>query len=316
MIFQEPMTSLNPLMHCGLQVTEAIMLHEQKSFEEARKMTLQLFDEVQLPRKETLFESYPYQLSGGQKQRVMIAMAMACNPKLIIADEPTTALDASVQKGIVDLLQHLQVRRKCSIIFITHDLHLASRIAHNTLVMQKGKMVELNSSVNIFTNPQQNYTRALISCMPDIKVKKEWLPTLEDILNNTSPEIPVQQIKPQTEILLSIRNLDLYYEKQKHLLGKKEKFNALRNINLNVYMGETLALVGESGSGKSTLGKAILGLETNFSGEIKYHIPINRANEKQVASMVFQDPYGSLNPHIFCRKPKSIHYTIASNQYI
>ncbi len=296
MIFQEPMTSLNPLMHCGLQVTEAIMLHENKSFKEARIQALQLFDEVQLPRKEILFDSYPYQLSGGQKQRVMIAMAMACNPALIIADEPTTALDASVQKGIVDLLQQMQLQRQCSIIFITHDLHLASRIAHNTLVMQKGNTVELNLTSEIFNHPQQQYTRALLSCMPDIHSKKEWLPTLEDILNDTKQEIIISSSQVSDEVLVSIRDLNVFYEKQKFIFGKKEKFEALKNINIDIYKGETLALVGESGSGKSTLGKALLGLEKNIQGTITFHDPGNKINKSQMASMVFQDPFGSLNP--------------------
>jgi peptide/nickel transport system ATP-binding protein len=295
MIFQEPMTSLNPLMHCGLQVTEAIMLHEKKSFDEAKKLTLQLFDEVQLPRKEILFDSYPYQLSGGQKQRVMIAMAMACNPRLIIADEPTTALDASVQKGIVDLLQQMQLQRQCSIIFITHDLHLASRIAHHTLVMQKGNTIEYNLTSEIFTHPQQPYTKALLHCMPDIHVKKEWLPTLDEMLSGNINEYPLKQSAPSDEVLVSIKNLNLNYEKKKSIFGKTEIFEALRNINLDIYKGETLALVGESGSGKSTLGKALLGLE-EYTGNIEYHVPASGVNSDHIASMVFQDPFGSLNP--------------------
>ncbi|MCX6188768.1 MAG: ABC transporter ATP-binding protein [Bacteroidetes bacterium] len=294
MIFQEPMTSLNPLMHCGLQVTEVIMLHEKVSYQEAKKLTLKLFEEVQLPRKEVLFESYPYQLSGGQKQRVMIAMAMACNPQLIIADEPTTALDASVQRGIVALLQQMQQRRQCGIIFITHDLHLASTIAHHTLVMQQGKAVELNTTAEIFTHPQQKYTKALLQCMPDLKVKKDWLPTLDDIIHDRKIETYAKTVNRAEEVLVSMEALNLHYEKQKFIFGKKEVFQALSNINLQIFKGETLALVGESGSGKSTLGKALLGLEKNITGTIKFNIPSSKTHH--FASMVFQDPFGSLNP--------------------
>ncbi len=293
MIFQEPMTSLNPLMHCGLQVTEVLMLHEKISFQEAKKRTLILFDEVQLPRKEILFDSYPYQLSGGQKQRVMIAMAMACNPQLIIADEPTTALDASVQKGIVDLLQQMQQERQCSIIFITHDLHLASRIAHKTLVMQGGIAVEINTTSELFLNPQQNYTKALLQCMPDRKVKKEWLPTLDDIMGDVKRDF-ISTRTSSDEVIVSIKNLNLYYEKQKLFFGKKDIFEALKNITFDIFKGETLALVGESGSGKSTLGKALLGLERNITGEISFKSQVSKTHPW--ASMVFQDPFGSLNP--------------------
>jgi peptide/nickel transport system ATP-binding protein len=295
MIFQEPMTSLNPLMHCGLQVTEAIMLHEKVSFKEAKAQTLKLFEEVQLPRKEILFESYPYQLSGGQKQRVMIAMAMACTPKLLIADEPTTALDASVQKGIVDLLQQMQEQRQCSIIFITHDLHLASHIAHHTLVMQKGNMVEYNATDKIFKDPQQDYTKALLSCIPDIHTKKEWLSTLDDIVKGNEQAYFPTSTGAKGEAIVSIKDLNLFYEKQRFILGKKERFDALKHINLEIYRGETLALVGESGSGKSTLGKALLGLERNYTGTIQYHLT-NASKKHRVASMVFQDPFASLNP--------------------
>jgi len=226
---------------------------------------------------------------------VMIAMAIACDPQLIIADEPTTALDASVQSGIINLLSDIQSKRGCGIIFISHDLHLAKGFAHNTLVMNMGRLIEMNRTSELFIHPGQSYTKALINCMPDIKIKKEWLPTVDDIVNDIQKKEVKRNHPLPGEVLISVRNLNLHYEKRKSLLGQPEKFKALNDITFEIYQGETLALVGESGSGKSSIGKILTGLEQNISGSIIFHKKgIHKLG--RYISMVFQDPFGSLNP--------------------
>lgn len=305
MIFQEPMTSLNPLMQCGIQVTEVLMVHEKLGFADARKKVLAIFNEVKLPRPDVIFTSYPHEISGGQKQRVMIAMALACNPQLIIADEPTTALDASVQFEIVQLLSDLQKNRGCSILFITHDLNLARSISHHTLVMQQGRVVEYRTTRELFEFPHESYTRALLQCRPTIHSKPEWLQSIDEMLTNQQFQ-PLVSSRPATEeCILSVENLSVWYEQKRFLSGTKSSFQALKNISFSIRKGETLALVGESGSGKTTLGKTILRMEENRAeGSVKFReteiLGMSRGAFSSMLAprmqMVFQDPFASLNP--------------------
>lgn len=278
MIFQEPMTSLNPVFTCGEQVMEAILLHKKCSTEEARKKTIALFEEVQLPQPEHMFGRYPHQLSGGQKQRVMIAMAMSCEPSILIADEPTTALDVTVQKTILELMKKLQARYAMGIIFITHDLGLVSELADKVLVMYKGKVVEEGTSKQLFSQPKHPYTKGLLSCKPPLDSRPERLYTVSDFLeldaqgnfvektNNVQRHASQQkhawsETNPQPEKLLEVKQLSTRYPAKKTIFGKVLEYNtALDNISFDVYKGETLGLVGESGCGKTTLGRTILKL--------------------------------------------------------
>jgi peptide/nickel transport system ATP-binding protein len=315
MIFQEPMTSLNPVMKCGKQVAEVLEYHKNYSFNEARDFTLDLFNEVMLPSPAEVFNKYPHQLSGGQRQRVMIAMALACNPKILLADEPTTALDVTVQKNILDLIAALQEKHGLSIIFISHDLGVISRVANKILVLHKGKQVEYGSAQQIISNPQQPYTKGLIACRPGIGARPKQLPVVADFLsNNSSPQYAFitkqerneshQHIYSQPPVL-EIENLNAYFNLKHNLWGKPVKtFNVLKNIDLKVWQGETVGLVGESGSGKSTLGRTLLQLIENVSGNITYNsksvMSFNRKELKafrQKFQLIFQDPYSSLNPN-------------------
>lgn len=305
MIFQEPMTSLNPLMQCGTQVAEVLVLHEKLSFSEAKEKVIAIFKEVKLHRPEVIYNSYPHEISGGQKQRVMIAMALACNPQLIIADEPTTALDASVQYEIVQLLSELQQRRGCSILFITHDLSLARAISHHTLVMRSGEVVEYNTTTQLFESPREPYTKALLQCRPSVHHKAEWLPSIDEVLNNNTVQYHFPEKPLEDRSILEVNNLSVWYEKSGLWPGSKKSFQALHNISFAVKKGETLALVGESGSGKTTLGKTLLRMEENRTqGSVKYNgqeiLGLSRrefsASFAPLMQMVFQDPYASLNP--------------------
>lgn len=323
MIFQEPMTSLNPVLTCGEQVMEAIVLHKKLSREEARKKTLLLFEEVQLPQPERMFLSYPHQLSGGQKQRVMIAMAMSCEPSLLIADEPTTALDVTVQKTILELMKKLQARYNMGLIFITHDLGVVAELADKVLVMYKGKVVEEGTKQHIFAQPQHPYTKGLIACKPPMDRRPERLSTVSDFLElnekgefieKNDPvltkaflhEKPLHTAHTQTEKLLEIKHLSTRYPAKRSLFGKVLNYHtALDNISFDVYKGETLGLVGESGCGKTTLGRTILKLIKAGEGSILYrNRDILQLSEKEFKPLrskmqiIFQDPYSSLNPRI------------------
>ncbi len=323
MIFQEPMTSLNPVLTCGEQVMEAIVLHKKLSREEARKKTLLLFEEVQLPQPERMFLSYPHQLSGGQKQRVMIAMAMSCEPSLLIADEPTTALDVTVQKTILELMKKLQARYNMGLIFITHDLGVVAELADKVLVMYKGKVVEEGTRQHIFSQPQHPYTKGLIACKPPMDRRPERLSTVSDFLElnekgefieKNDPvltkaflhEKPLHTAHTQTEKLLEIKHLSTRYPAKRSLFGKVLNYHtALDNISFDVYKGETLGLVGESGCGKTTLGRTILKLIKAGEGSILYrNRDILQLSEKEFKPLrskmqiIFQDPYSSLNPRI------------------
>ncbi len=305
MVFQEPMTSLNPVFTCGNQVMESLRVHLGYSKKQAREKVLDLFREVKLPRPEEVFDSWPHQLSGGQKQRVMIAMAISCNPAVLIADEPTTALDVTVQKTILDLMKNLQVTRKMSILFITHDLGIVAGFADRVLVMNKGKIVEEGSVADIFQKPQHPYTRGLLACRPPLDVRLNRLPTIEKYMLDERIEsggiISPQQRKSEHERIYS-REPILKVEKVGRQFGS---FTALENASFMVYQGETLGVVGESGSGKTTLARVVLELIPATAGRILYRdediTKLTSSNLKKLRKelqIVFQDPYSSLNPRI------------------
>ncbi len=329
MIFQEPMTSLNPVITCGNQVMEAIMLHQKSSKKEAQERTLELFKKVKLPRPEQIIDSYPHQISGGQKQRVMIAMAMSCNPSVLIADEPTTALDVTVQKTILDLMLDLQREQNMGILFITHDLGVIAELADKVVVMYKGKIVEQGSVMDIFSNPQHPYTKGLLACRPPLDKRLQHLPTITDFMEvDSKGEIIEKEQTIQEAIhnavvtlderekwhaelynrpkVLEVKNLKTYFPINKSLFGKATEFvKAVDDVSFDVYEGETLGLVGESGCGKTTLGRTILRLVEPTSGIISYKKhDITNVSDKELRALrsdmqiIFQDPYSSLNPQI------------------
>ena len=313
MIFQEPMSSLNPSMACGDQVEEILLQHSNLSKKQVKEETLTLFEKVKLPQPERVFNAYPHEISGGQKQRVMIAMAIACKPDILIADEPTTALDVTVQKDIINLLKDLQAQTKMSIIFITHDLALISEIAHRVLVMYKGEIVEQGEVETIFKNPEHNYTKALINSRPTLKSRLKILPTIQDFLNDSiSDEIitPAERQKHHKKLyskppLLEVINVEKEYLTKSGWFTKPQHFKAVNNVSFKLYEGETLGLVGESGCGKSTLGNAILQLDKATAGSILYKgTDITKLSKKETRvlrkeiQIIFQDPYSSLNPRI------------------
>ena len=313
MIFQEPMSSLNPSLRCGFQVQEMLFQHTDLSAKETKAAVLSLFEKVKLPHPEKIFNSYPHEISGGQKQRVMIAMAIACKPKVLIADEPTTALDVTVQKEIIQLLKDLQQETGMSILFISHDLALVSEIAQRVLVMYKGEIVEQGATEQVFHHPEHLYTQALISSRPSLDVRLKRLPTIQDFMNHTIQEEVVttearaiaQEKIYSKKPLLEVINVAKEYITNTGLLGRKTVFRAVDDVSFSVYEGETMGLVGESGCGKSTLGNAILQLDKASSGKILYHgkdITTLRPKEiiklRKEIQIIFQDPFSSLNPRI------------------
>ena len=340
MIFQEPMTSLNPVYTCGMQVAEAIRLHKRVSMKEARDETIQLFQKVKLPRPEQMFDAYHHQLSGGQKQRVMIAMAISCQPRMLIADEPTTALDVTVQAAILDLLQELQQETGMGMLFITHDLGVVSRIAENVLVMYKGKAVEYGDVNSIFNKPAHPYTKGLLACRPSRNMGMQRLPVISDFMQLKEDGSIVESGKTIDDVVaslkirdaaktnaidtnntpvLQIRNLQTWFPVKKGLFGKAESYvKAVDEVSFDVYKGETLGLVGESGCGKTTLGRSILRLIEPTGGEIIYRGEDIRAyNHQQLRrfrkhmQLIFQDPYSSLNPRLTVgmaiQEPMEVH---------
>ena len=301
-IFQEPMSSLNPSMKCGEQILEIILNHNLISLKKGKNKVLELIKKVQLIESEIVYGKYPHQLSGGQQQRIMIAMAIACDPKVLIADEPTTSLDGIVKKEIINLLKSIQKETKMSIIFISHDLHLVSKIAEKIIVLNKGEIVELGSSHQIFNNPKKLYTKLLLNARPPRNVRPARLPTNEKNINTSliskKERVEAHNNLYQHDPILKIENLGFSYEDKK----------VLNNVSFNLFKGETLGLIGESGSGKSTIAKSILNLNRFDKGQIIYNKKCiktyNNTEFRRKIQLVFQDPYSSLNPEI------SIGYSI------
>lgn len=329
MIFQEPMTSLNPVFTCGNQVMEAILLHQKCTKKEAEARALQLFKDVQLPRPEAILKSYPHQLSGGQKQRVMIAMAMSCQPSVLIADEPTTALDVTVQATILDLMGRLQQEHHMGILFITHDLGVIAELADKVIVMYKGKIVEQGNVLDIFENPQHPYTKGLLACRPPLDKRMTWLPTVADFMTTDDTGQLIEQVATIDQVthtltitaeerkeahqklyaqspILQVKHICTSFPLKKNLFGKPLSFvHAVEDVSFDVYPGETLGLVGESGCGKTTLGRTILRLIEPTSGEIIFEgknlTTLSQSEMREMRKdiqIIFQDPYSSLNPRI------------------
>ncbi|MDI1353668.1 MAG: ABC transporter ATP-binding protein [bacterium] len=329
MIFQEPMTSLNPVIKCGDQVMEAIVFHQQVSMKVAREKTLELFREVQLPNPEIIVDRYPHQLSGGQKQRVMIAMAISCEPKVLIADEPTTALDVTVQKTILELMQRLQLRYNMGILFITHDLGVIAELADKVVVMYKGEIVEQGPVLEIFSNPKHPYTKGLLACRPPLNFRVRRLPVVSDFMkrgangeiieiNGNVGEalkgVTITSAEREQEHnvlyagnkILELKQVKTWFPESHSFFEKNRKYiKAVDDVSFDVFEGETLGLVGESGCGKTTLGRSILKLSPTVGGQILYRgNDILAMNEKefrqyrQNMQLIFQDPYSSLNPRL------------------
>jgi peptide/nickel transport system ATP-binding protein len=309
MIFQEPMTSLNPVFTCGDQVAEAIRVHRKVSAAEAREQAIALFERVRLPDPAGMYDRWPHQLSGGQKQRVMIAMAMSSRPSLLICDEPTTALDVTVQKTILELIRQLQETEDMGVIFITHDLGVVAEIADRAVVLYKGKIVEQGPVQELFRAPRHPYTKGLLNCRPALHVKGERLPVVSDYLEGKEPSVPsvaVPVTAGSREVLMRVEDLRVWYPAKKTFLGKVLKYNkAVDGVSFEVYTGETLGLVGESGCGKTTLGRALLRLVEPTEGRIFFEGrslgELSAGEMKSLRSrmqLIFQDPYSSLNPRL------------------
>ncbi|MGB1170679.1 MAG: dipeptide ABC transporter ATP-binding protein [Flavobacteriaceae bacterium] len=310
MVFQEPQSSLNPSMRCGLQVLEVLQQH-RSSEEASQEVVLKAFEQVLLPDPKRIFKAYPHELSGGQKQRVMIAMALICQPKLLICDEPTTALDVTVQKEILALLKQLQQQYKMSILFISHDLSLVRSFADSVLVMQGGKIVEQGSAKSLFSKPQHPYTKGLLSARPPLDHRPERLITLADFLsNNTNVAIETPSTRKQhleklyrNTPLLEVQQLRKAYPQNAFFWQKKGETEVLAPISFEIYPSETLGLVGESGSGKSTLGRSLSYLTPPSGGQVLFEgEPISQKMEhtrqklRKDIQFVFQDPYAALHP--------------------
>ncbi len=311
-IFQEPMSSLNPSLTCGNQVYEVLKQHTKLNKKEIFKEVIILFEKVKLPTPHRIYNSYPHQLSGGQKQRVMIAMAIACKPELLIADEPTTALDVTVQKEIIVLLKELQAENKMSILFISHDLPLVSEIADDLIVIYEGEIIEQGKTQDIFRNPKKQYTKGLINSKPSLSERLKKLPTVDDFIKKrTVSELYTKSEREQfhqklydSKPLLEILNLKKYFENHKGF-SKKHAIKAVDDVSFKLYEGETLGLVGESGCGKTTLGRTILHLEEITSGQIFFKgkditvlSKVELKNLRKDIQIIFQDPFSSLNPRI------------------
>jgi len=348
MIFQEPMTSLNPVFTCGFQVMEAIQLHKKLNKKAAKEQTLALFNKVQLPRPEAIFDSYPHQISGGQKQRVMIAMAMSCDPAILIADEPTTALDVTVQATILDLMRKLQQENDMGILFITHDLGVIAELARRVIVMYKGNIVEEGPVDEIFRNPKHPYTKGLLACRPPLTHKLRKLPVVADFMKESEGQlvetgrsidevtkefmVTVRDIEKRQEILrakepiLKVESLSTWFPVKKGVFGRTRDYvKAVDDVSFEVYPGETVGLVGESGCGKTTLGRSILRLIEPTGGKVWFHgkelTALNNTDLRNIRrdiQIIFQDPYSSLNPRITVGaailEPMNVHGVLANEK--
>ena len=307
MIFQEPMTSLNPVFTIGFQIAEVLKLHMGMNAKAARVRTLALLAEVGIPTPETRIDAYPSQLSGGQQQRVMIAMAIACEPKLLIADEPTTALDVTIQKQIIDLLDDLRKRRQMSVLFITHDLALVGEIADAVIVMRNGEIREQGAIQQIFTAPRDPYTKALLRCRPSLDARPMRLPVIADYMDGdgTPPDLSEQRLRGlngSEAILLDVRNLGKSFYSRVGLFGRSE-LKAVKDVSFTLARGKTLGVVGESGSGKTTVGLTLLRLHQATTGQALFDgkdiLAMSNAEfmaYKRRIQIIFQNPYASLNP--------------------
>lgn len=317
MIFQEPMTSLNPVFTVGDQIAETLILHQKLSKQEAMAKTLDLLKQVGIPNPEERIKSYPHEMSGGQRQRVMIAMAIACEPDVLIADEPTTALDVTIQKQILDLLADLQKKYGMSILFITHDLGVIADIADEVVVMYRGDIVEKGKSDQIFTNPQHPYTKGLLACRPSLEKNPARLPVVSDFMTSDGKEKTfdvdalkqqkrTREISDKQSVLLEIKNVKKHFPLKKGFFGGVTNWvKAVDDVSLTVRRGRTLGLVGESGCGKTTLGRTILRLIEPTAGHIIYDgTDITQLDREAMRAMrrkmqiIFQDPYASLNPRM------------------
>lgn len=348
MIFQEPMTSLNPVFTCGYQVMEALQLHKKLDKKAARERTIELFKKVKLPRPEAIFDSYPHQVSGGQKQRVMIAMAMSCEPSVLIADEPTTALDVTVQATILDLMRQLQQENEMGILFITHDLGVIAELAQRVVVMYKGNIVEEGPVAEIFKNPKHPYTKGLLACRPPLTHKLKKLPTVADFmiqengnLIETGESLEAVTIKFKVteeelaarktalykkEPILKVENLATWFPIKKGVFSRTRDYvKAVDDVSFDVFPGETVGLVGESGCGKTTLGRTILRLIEPTSGKVWFNgseltglgASEMRAKRRDI-QIIFQDPYSSLNPRMevgaAIMEPMNVHGILANEK--
>ena len=353
MIFQEPMTSLNPVLTCGFQVEEAILLHTSATKSEARSQTIALFERVQLSDPNRIYAAYPHQLSGGQKQRVMIAMAMSCNPSLLIADEPTTALDVTVQRTILQLMADLRRELGTAVLFITHDLGVVADIADRVAVMYKGQIVEIGAVAEVFKNPKHPYTKALLACRPPTKYRLRKLPVVSDFMTSvqqpdgswhiTEKPLSVGEAVAKHRIestetghrlaqleakgaLMQVTDLRVWFPKTRNIWGRTTDYiKAVEEVSFEVYAGETLGLVGESGSGKTTLGRALLGLQATQGGKVLYQGqnllelgPAAWRDMRRRIQIIFQDPYASLNPRMTVgaaiTEPMTVHRMLGSER--
>jgi peptide/nickel transport system ATP-binding protein len=328
MIFQEPMTSLNPVFTVGFQLGEVLQLHMGLSPGKARKRAIALLDEVGIPDAEYKINAFPSQMSGGQQQRVMIAMAIACEPKLLIADEPTTALDVTIQKQILDLIAELQRRHQMSVLFITHDLAVVGEIADYVVVMRNGEIREQGPARTVFENPQDAYTKALLQCRPRLDRRPVRLPVIEDFMDGGAHAMNLNERKrgilPSDPIILDVRKLGKDFYTREGIFGRR-KFEAVKDVSFKLPKGKTLGLVGESGSGKTTVGLTLMRLHEASAGEALFEgrdilsmTPREFMAYKRRIQIIFQNPYASLNPRFLIgqilTEPMMIHGVGSSTQ--